>query len=247
MEQRFRISAADKKHKLYGLLTAPDKKTDKVIIVVHGMTGWAHEGKSRQCVKYFVKRGWAGMRFSLYGFEDDAQTFDELTIADHARDIEQVIKYARRKGFKQICIAGHSLGWPSILLADLSHITAIVSWDGTIPEYVRDCSWGRFNRSVNGYVVDWGVRHVFGQRMKDEALNFPLAEELVGSNEVPMCLIMAEDCLNHPRAKAYCEHTAGPSKYIVIEGASHNFEEEGKEELLIRETFKWCKRWAEKR
>lgn len=244
METRVKITAATGKHKIYGLLTQRSKDTKKILVVIHGLTGWAHEGKNRACVKHFVERGWAGLRVSLYGPEDDARRLVQVGISDHARDIERIIRYCRRRGFKQICLAGHSLGWPSILLADLSDVAAVVSWDGTTPDELKTLTYGRYKDAVKGYVIDWGVRFVFGRKMRKEFESFRSIPELMRGFTTPMCLIMASKCVNHPKAKDYCKYSEGPSQYILIKGASHNFEEEGKEEALIKGTFEWCQRWC---
>ncbi|MBN8548572.1 MAG: alpha/beta hydrolase [Deltaproteobacteria bacterium] len=245
MEIKLRIQSRQRGRYLYGLLTCPPRSTKKVIIVVHGMTGWMNDGKNRACAKFFTKRGWATLRFDLYGYQDDAGTFDKLGMRDNAADINTMVSHCKKLGFNSICLAGHSLGWPNILLANLKGVKAIISWDGPDPDSLRDVrSFGKYNAAVGGYIVDWGTRHIIGRKLTQELRKFPTAKSLVGGVKTPMLVIAAGDGPYHGAARIYCESTDGPNKFLEIPGASHNFAEEGKEEVLIRETFAWCRKWG---
>ena len=203
-----------------------------------------NDGKNRSCAKYFTKRGWAALRFDLYGYQEDAGTLDKLKMSDNAADIDVMIAYCKRCGYRSICVAGHSLGWPNILLAKLKGVKAIISWDGPDANNLREIKrFGRFIPAIKGYILDWGTRHIFGRKLVRELQSFPSAKSLVGKIKIPMLIIAAGKGPYNGAARDYCKHSKGPSKYIEVQGASHNFEEEGKEEILIRETFAWCRKW----
>lgn len=245
MEERIRIPSRERGRCIYGLLTLPKKPSKKVIILVHGMTAWMNDGKNRSCAKYFAQRGWATLRFNLYGYQEDAGTMDRLSLEDNSADIDTMIAYCKKRGFTSISVAGHSLGWINILLAKLKGVKAAVSWDGPDLTSVRDVGFfGKYNKAVKGYIVDWGVRHIFGSMLHHGLKNFPSPEKIYSRFPVPFLIIAAGSGPYNGAAKPECRFAKVPWKYLEIKGASHNFEEEGKEEELIRETFKWCKRWS---
>lgn len=110
---------------LEGLLSKPDKKSDKIVIHVHGSVGNFYENKfiNNFLVEY-AERGWAFLSFNNRGAELEREKvitqngtqkdivcgFLHETFEECIFDIDAAIKFAKDNGYRQIVLQGHSLG-----------------------------------------------------------------------------------------------------------------------------------------
>ena len=62
MEKEIKIKTNDK-HFIYGVLNTPNKKTEKLIIFVHGLSGHKNEHIFYNAKNFFVKKGYAVFKF----------------------------------------------------------------------------------------------------------------------------------------------------------------------------------------
>ena len=66
--------------------------------------------------------------------------------------------------------------------------------------------------------------------------------DLVAKLNKPLKIIVAEDGILVKGSKAYLNIAQEPKELTIIGGATHCFDEEGKEKVLLEETLKWVKK-----
>lgn len=117
MEKELKIPTPDKKVVVGTLLTAK-KKSEILVVFVHGFTGHQNEHIFFNGAKFFSEKGIDSFRFNLYAGEDkNIRRFRDTTISLHGKDISTVVKSFRKK-YKKIYVVGHGYGGTSLLFAE---------------------------------------------------------------------------------------------------------------------------------
>lgn len=245
MERQIKLQTKDK-HTIHGTLTTHAKPSDTLAIIVHGLTGHPNEHIFYNAAKQFPKKGVDVFRFALYTWQTGGRKLTDCTIATHSEDLNKVVQYFRKK-YRHIAVIGHSLGSPTILKSDTSKVDAVVLWD---PSYLADHSEDMPREAiVDGKKVcidDGGVACLMNPAMVDEWKWFNSDNELdlVASLGKPLKIIAAKKGILVPGSKKYHKVAQEPKALTIVPGATHCFDEEGAEEILLSETLKWIKKHA---
>jgi len=242
MERKIKIKTSDKRHIIYGTLNNK-KKSDKLIIFVHGFTGNQNEHQFYNAARFFPSKGFDTFRFDLYSYEKGARALGKCSMADHASDLNSVLEYFKNK-YRKINIVGHSLGCPVILLSDISQSNSLVLWDSSILPWEKTLfkKEAKFNKALNSYVFNWGIDVVISKEMCRELFNFSDMRKMIKNIKTPIKFIVAEKGMLAKKNKSLFISANEPKDFAIIKSASHTFEEEGAEEDLFNETLKWLKK-----
>ncbi|MEK7187914.1 MAG: hypothetical protein AAB691_03675 [Patescibacteria group bacterium] len=240
MEKKVQIKTPDKKI-IYGVLRGSLKKP--LIIQVHGLTGNMNSAIHYNAARYFEKAGFSDFRFNLYDWQKGARKLHECTLKTHGQDIDTVIKYFASRGVKKILLVGHSYGFPSILCAKDRKFATVVSWDGSrLPHTFFDKV--KYIKNPKGALYAGECLVFVGDRMIKEAhmLN---SEKILKTFDKPIKFITVHD--KHegnliPTKKMY-RVANEPKELTIIKGGSHTFWEDGKQEVLYKETVSWFKKF----
>jgi len=241
MEQKIKIKTNDKKV-IYGTLTPSTKKSDKLIIFVHGMTSSSYEPKYYNAVRFFRDHGFNSLVFEQYsGGNKGARRFIDTMTSTHVHDLNVVVHHFNNK-YKKLYLVTHSWGGPVAMLADLTPIAALVLWDPSINYTLKENKYFAYDKRVDAYVTDWGVQTLVGKAWVEEARALPAPEDLGARLTKPTKIIAAKIGNSH-KTKHLFKKVKVPTAYHHIDYASHNFPEWGAQEELFRETLTWLKRW----
>jgi len=238
MEQKIQINTEDN-HIIYGTLNALPGNDGTLIIFVHGLSGNQHEHHYFNAVPFFNKKGFGVFRFDFYCRKPKARSLSESTITMHAEDLELIIKHFRGK-FRKIILIGHSLGALAILNADLSGISKIVLWDPTTGFKDIKEKNASFNAGLDKYILHWGKDILLGKQMIEEWKDSDL-NDLVDRLTVPCKFIFAGGSGKYGQWEPFLEKLRVENKIAIVQGATHRFCEEGTEQELFEETYKWIK------
>lgn len=240
MEKEIKIKTSDG-FQIYGTLSTPRKKTDKLVIFVHGFTGHRNAHIFFNGAKYMNAKGAAAFRFDLYNAEKGARHFKDTKISQHGDDITTVVSYFRKK-YKKIYVVGHSYGGTSLLFADTSKVNALVFWDASWIDPKEEKKDFRYNSALDRYVWDWRVEYLVGKAYVEELRDFPDCGELVAKITAPKLFITAGK-QRILKGKKYMAAASQFKKHVNISGADHNFNSFKAEDRLLEETWKWIKRY----
>lgn len=232
-------------YKIYGTLNTGRKRSKSVVIFVHGLTGHRNERHFYNAARFFPAKGFDTYRFDLYSGSKGGRSLSDCTVRIHASDLEIVMMHLGKE-YPRMHVVGHSLGGPTIVLTDISRVSSIVLWDPSDMPGLADIVEGqertlKKNKISGRYVVDWGVEYILGKKMAEEFKTLRPAP-LVTNIEKPIKIIAAQ--YGNPRgSRAYFKYANKPKELLVIDKASHYFDEEGKQERLFKETLSWVKKW----
>jgi len=224
MENTITLTTED--NKKIDVITNGDSK--KIIIFVHGLTGGKQEHALYNAARFFPSHGFMTARFNLYGYSDKERKLEECTITIHAKDLNIVINHFKEK---DIYLVGHSLGGPTILLADTKKVKKIVLWDPSLTTKQLKERY-TYCKELDLYYAKRRYIHMVNKEMMQEFEKDNWVQ-IINQTQIETKIIFAE---NYEYA-ALKEQINKP--YTIIKGATHGFDEEGAEEKLFEETLKF--------
>ena len=224
---------------IYGNLETPKGKSKGLIIFVHGLTGSQNEHIFVNGTKYFIKKWYSTYRFNLYGEEKNARKLETTNLKEHIHDLSMVTRHFQKQWIKKIFLVGHSLGGLTILYSNISKIAWIILWDSSIwgKELLSDVT---YNKKDDIYIIDrWqGYTYNINKGMyKDFSINPKQHLKQVSKINIPIKIICAEKWLKNAGTRYYKAANA-PKDFVILQWASHCFDEKGAEEKLFTETHK---------
>lgn len=245
MERKLKIKVSEKYY-IYGRLSGLFHQP--LFIVVHGLPGSMDEDFYLDATRWFAKHGYATFRFNLYGTEKDSRQLMTSTLETHASDIDEIVRYFRRKKFKKIFLAGHSYGGPSILLSNDQKFDGAVLWDPSYKVSFTKAQHGssavKYIKEIKGYVMNWGMNIVIGKSMADEADALDWSR-LTKNFHVPLKIIAAGKGTLVPGAKHYFKTANNPKDLANIKDATHYFNDaEGMREKVFKSSTDWFEKIA---
>ena len=248
MEKAVNLKSKDG-YTIYGVLNTSPKTSDTLLILVHGLTGDLTGHIFYNAARFFPKEQIDTYRFNLYDGRKGGRTLVDSSVRTHAEDLNAVLtRY--RKEYRHIAVVGHSLGGPSVITADTSRIDSIILWDPTSMPSKKDVSEGmknpiRFNKSLDAYIAEWNFSFLMGKEMMEEYDTLKPVQKIKHVH-APIKIICAQKFGNAKPGKDYFKEIQSPKEYMVINGATHCFDEEGTEEVLFEETLSWVRKWSTK-
>lgn len=228
------IPATDGKHIYYIETLSGSVKSDKAIIIGHGLTGHPQEYMHQIATRYFVGQDYDVYRIGFYGDPKDARKLPECTLAIHASDLNQLVAHVS-PNYKKTFVAGHSYGGLTLLIANPA-VDAIAFWDSSyVPEF-----WDQaiYIPETDKYVIGWGVYSLIGKAMFEEAKLYTrdYSKSLAAKVKTPSLVALAKLGRENNDEAALYNDLACEKQLAEFAGASHCFYEEHATESLMRET-----------
>lgn len=240
MEREIKIPISSTKL-LYGVLRGPLRSP--LVIFVHGLTGDKNEHQFFNGARFLQRHGFSSFRFNLYGWQKNTRKMHQCTLKTHAFDLDRVISYFRGKGIKNVFVVGHSYGGKTILMSKKKDFDAAVLWD---PSYGSSAisSGVHYIKSLNGFLEldETPYGYLLGKEMVREAKR-SLVEGRIRDLRVPVKIIAAGKGILVRGSKWYYRAANKPKSLVIIQNATHCFDEEGAEEKLFEETLDWFQKF----
>ncbi len=236
MQNSVKILTKDNKY-IYGILNQSSTADSKVVIFVHGFTGDANEHQYFNAVPYFNTKGFATFRFNFYGRQPDARKTSEVSLMNHINDTRAVIDHLSSQ-FDEIYLVGHSLGACVVSLVDKTNVKRIVLWDPANGFASPQEKGMVFNSDLNAYICDYKMEILFGKDLIEEWIKITI-EKQIESFVVPTKIVFAGNYNKYDQWKEHLSSIKALNNHYIVQGASHEFVEEGTSSVLFEETYKW--------
>lgn len=241
MEKTLTIKTTDR-HSIYGTLTTPQKRTDVLLIFVHGFTGHQNEHLFYNGARFFAKHDIATFRFDLYTGEKGGRTLTDCGISTHANDLNKVIKFFRKK-FQKIFVIGHSLGGLVILLSETNTVDGVVLWDSSCTLKGKERKDFKYSKLLDLYLVRWGAEFLMGKKMYDEWKEVPVPRVAIAKINKPIKVIVAGKGALIKAGQEYFKYAKEPKEFAIVNEAGHNFNEGNTATKLFIETLSFIKKY----
>lgn len=217
------------------------QRSDKVLVLVHGLTGHMAEYHIKGAANYFSSYGYDVIRFNLYD-GDGGRCLTDCTLQTHASDLNQVLA-EKAQNYQKLFIAGHSYGGPTIMIAQPGQATALSLWDPAfnLPSVIGSDHL-RVEKQDGYYIWRKAVEVVLGIPMIEERRDRYDTDECLelskAISEVPIQVIAADQGYG---GDVYSWHSAGHEKNHrhVIDNADHCFWRGDVFNQVLDKTHQW--------
>lgn len=202
-----------KGEKLAGLLSNPDKKTDKIVVMCHGLNSDKNSQTNIELEKVFLKNNIATFRFDFYSHGESEGEKEKRSVKEFVDNILQAIKQAQNKKYKKIALYGASFGGvAAVIAATYTNISVLA---------LKAAGMGQTSRNTDNYKSDFEKRSwiLAGNKIKIPTLIIHGTEDIDVEVELGKAL----------------SQTIKNSKLSLFEGADHRFTNKQDFEKMIKE------------
>ena len=236
------------KRRLSAILHTPRIKTDKIVIFVHSFKGDKdYQPIMRDCSRKLCSEGYAVIRFDCYGSGESGGKFEDATISSEIRDLRDVIKFVKRKGYSEIALVGLSMGSTVAIKACDKSIKTIILWSPPFDhrpfykEYKPEMERQGFvirERRLTGELVK------VGKKMWKEFGSINLGSD-IRAMKCPVLVVYGakDEVVRYSIVKKYFRNFHCIKKLSVIKGGDHNFLLKRAEKKVISKTVQWIKKY----
>lgn len=241
MKKSFEIKIGNEK--IGGVLENPN--SDKLMILVHGFTGNMH-GPSNIFEKLssrLQKDGFAVIRFNFRGTPPSEGRFEDMTVKGETKDLKEIIKFAKSRGYKKIGVLGESLGGTIVSNSYDKSLKVVVFWypafdlfDTTIKDYFSERKQKEL--STHGFISE-GNFHV-GKNFVNDIKKTVLFGK-ISFISCPVLFLHGDKDADVPyqQSEKAFKLVKGKKEIHIIKGADHCFKNE--QEEVIDLTLKFLK------
>lgn len=229
--------------RLCGILSIPRVKTNKCIVLCHGLTVDKEEGGIfTDLAKELVKAGFNVFRFDFRGRGESEGNSVDMTVMGEVKDLEGAIKLLQEKGYRAFGILGASFAGGVVSLFVSKHATlirALVLWNalidyGSLMNPVTDWEkryWGRgsFDRVEKfGFTEIGSGRFKVGKELISEIKVLEPWSELL-KTDIPILFVHGDQDTFVPIEDSikYASKMQN-SELKIISGAEHEFHDDPK-------------------
>jgi dienelactone hydrolase len=212
-----------------------------LIIFVHGLTGSMDEILPHEAAKYFAKHGYSFLAFNLYDWRENARHIADCTLAVHARDLDDIVAYARKQGAPAIHVVGHSYGGLTALLSPVQAFDSAILLDPTHPA-VPPFDDVIYLKEIDSYLSRGSIDHVFSRALVEENRSLKV-EVFMPAYHIPTLVVTAGDGILAAAGADYIDRLKGRviAQQSVVAGADHCFTAE----IARQHAFKIMLDWLE--
>ena len=206
------------------IFSEPKEKSDKVVILLPGISGKALSDRYKGMEKELNKNNIAFFRFDLWKNVEDIQN---KSLRDIYVGIDIAIEFVNSKGYSKVSFVGKSIGGGFLLTYPNSKISSLILLSPAITfgeesnlKKVVSLRFSNFKRAVEEIKINKKDL----KKIKSKVLIIHGTEDEVISLENSQAMIKFLD-----------------AKLEIIKGAGHSYEKEGEMELVDKLTAEFLK------
>jgi len=217
-----------KHQKLVGILH--ENKTDKIIIICHGMTGSKENNFIPLLSNNLFENGFSVLRFDFTGNGESGKEINEGTYSQEINDLGNAIDFLEKLNYKKICVIGHSMGGTvSIIRTSIDkRINCLIPIAAPVhPGKESLFPHQQKELEERGWILWWGHRKL-KKSFFDDASKYDCTKYVKKIN-VPILILHGEKDGTIPlqQAKDLYKNANEPKYLGIIKEARHCFGYEG--------------------
>jgi len=257
-----KTSLTNRKGKRLVVQIDPEKYTDKLVFIAHGLGGFKEQPHIQTFTEAFLENNFTVVRWDMSSSIGESEgSIENATLTDYYEDLEDVISWAEKQIWyrEPFMLSGHSIGSAGAIVFATKHpnkvnglapISAFLSGRSYF-EFKKDevGEWKKKGFMLEASTSKPGVVKKLSWSFMEDALRYNLvdaAEKLT----LPVLLIVGSEDQGTPYKdqKQFFENLSSKQKELhVIKGAQHTFYDR-KHLAKIKEIMKkWIKKVEEEK
>jgi len=247
--------------KIDGILHLPRRRTDSLIILVHGFTGTRNGpgGLFLKLARKLCERNFAVLRFNFRSTTEDFSQLHKMTIKGEVSDLKLIVDRMSER-FNKIGLAAESLGGLVSVLAYSEKVKCLVLWYPVIFQGETELGRRFLSKKAEKELRRAGFIKERTSNGKEYKVGKRFVEELRTLNAVPyLKKIRSPTCIIHGEKDnvVSCSHSERllkilrcPKKLEIFLESSHAFKNEDfvdynfvAQEKAIKLTASWFTKW----
>jgi len=244
----------NKKQKLVGLLSLPDKEKPPIVIIIHGFKGTKeYYSFVNNSIKSLTDAGIAVLRIDCRSSGESDLEFKDMTIKSESEDVLTAIDYVKTLNVdsERIALIGISMGTAAILMAMKykPKIKTLVFWS---PAWFFNGDKYYDTPQNRKTVKEEGVFYV-SQKLTGKSLiaGKELFKEITTLDirpfmkfvKMPILILRGSEDEEVGTGKDKEAVKLLNAEYRLIEKGDHNFTDKESEKELIKQTVNWFDKW----
>lgn len=238
--------------KLCGIWHFPKNKTDKAIILAHGLTVDKEEqGIFEPLSNRLQENGYSVFRFDFRGHGESEGNSIDLRVDGEIEDLESTINYVKVEGYSEFGLLGASFGGGIVPLLSqniLNQISAICLWnpslnyhhillDPIVPHYIPFKKIWEKDLREKGYTEMGRVKVKIGKKLFDE-MKILKPYEALKKIIMPTIIVhsIKDTYVPYEDSKEYVKFLEN-GELITIENLGHGFQEGDPENYKTNEAI----------
>ena len=223
-----------------------------ILIMCHGFAGDKYEwGRFPETAKALNREGYDVLIFDFSGYGENKR--EPVTLTKQANDLENVFNWVKNQGYSRVAVLGLSFGGLTSIKAKLPGIKTYVLWAPPLllhstseqVEWFKDIDKGPVEISTTGE----GDPIIIDMSFPMDIANFRIRPALK-KHIAPTLIVQGtadEDVPLELNRKAFTMMPQDDDhKFVEVQGATHDFEEEHLQEF-IEETISWLKKYLKEK
>jgi hypothetical protein len=244
----------DKKQKLVGLLSLPEKKNPPIAIIIHGFKGTKeYYPFANNSIKQLTDAGIAVLRIDCRGSGESDLEFKNMTIKSESEDVLTTIDYVKTLNIdsKRIALIGISMGAAAIFMAmkNKPNVKTLVLWGpGWYFKGSRYYDTPQNRKTIKEEGVFYvkqgftGKIMVAGKELFKEITTLDIRPFMKFVN-IPILVLRGSEDEVVGTSKDKEAVKLINAEYKLIEKGDHNFLNKDSEKELIKHTLDWFNKW----
>jgi esterase/lipase len=223
----------NKKQKLVGLLSLPDKERPPIaIIMIHGFGGYAFNEPFKDVAKNLCKNGFTVLRFAFRGYDGNSSLKD-VTISGEIPTLKAAIDFIENRKINKIGLFTESLGGSIAILLNDSRIDAMFMMAPTI--YFKKT----FTRTM--------YKGIIGEKMWKEIDKINVVKESqIKSVKCPMLIVHGSNDkeVSPKQSEELFKMANEPKDFVLIKAGKHVLtRNSSSRKKIIELSLDWFNKW----
>ncbi len=245
--------------KLAGIWYVPKEKTDKAVILAHGITADKDEfGIFVELAELFKNNGFAVFRFDFRGHGESEGKSVDMTLTGEMEDLEVALNEVKNRDYKNIGLLGASFGGgiSTLFVSDYqTEFKCLCLWNPTLNYHhcylsPTKTSIRKFKAHIKNDIAKQGWAYLYGNTFKIgkallEEMKYLFPYKALKKIGIPTVIIHGDKDSSVPYedSQKYIQNLKGIHEFVSIKGSGYGFHDEPYSTQVINTTLKFFQKY----
>ena len=233
MEQAVTFQDAEG-HKIAGILSKPDGKTDRIAVLCHGFLSNKNSKTNKALTEILVPQGIATFRFDFFGQGESEGPFERITVTTAVQQAQAALDLVKAKGYRKVALVGSSFGGlVALLTAARNPKLSCLALKCPVPDFPEMLRLEFGDKEMAKWKKTGTIPNVVPGASGRIKLSYAFYEDCLGhvgygaarAITAPTLIVQgdADEYVPLHQSRRLSEELRGKNVLVVLPGADHHF------------------------